>query len=131
MMNAFMRFGILLAPIFGVIAVFIWSGLIHLCLLMVGGLKQSQAGFEGTLRCVSYAQVVAPLQIIPFLGGLAAMVWALVLEAIGIMKQHRATELQAILGVLLPFVLCCVCIGVIAFMAISAGMAAGMAEASR
>ena len=59
---------IILVPLFIVIVLFIWSGLAHLCLMIVGGANQS---FETTFRVFAFTQgSTGPLQIIPLCGGL-------------------------------------------------------------
>jgi hypothetical protein len=48
---------LILAPVLLLIWFFIWSGIVHLFLMMLGGHKQSSSGFEGTFRAVSYGYV--------------------------------------------------------------------------
>src|SRR5881398_2817542 len=67
---------IILLPLFIVIGLFIGSGIVHLCLMIVGGAKQP---FETTFRVIAFSQGSAgPLQMIPLCGGLISGVWALV-----------------------------------------------------
>lgn len=107
---------LLVAPFFIVIGIFIVAAIVHLSLMLVGGLKNSRAGFEGTLRVVAYSQTASLAQIIPFLGGLITLIWTLVLGVMGIVRLHDTTEGRAAIGVLLPMLLCCFCIvAVIAF----------------
>ncbi len=101
---------LIFAPLFIVVVLFIWAAILHLCLLVVGGLKDSEAGFEGTLRSVSYAQTASLAQVIPLIGGLVAFVWMMVLTVIGFIRLHRTSEGKAIVGVVLPLLLCCVCV---------------------
>src|SRR5206468_3380630 len=64
---------IVLLPLFIVIGLFIGSGIVHLCLMIVGGAKQP---FETTFRVLAFSQGSAgPLQIIPLCGGLISGVW--------------------------------------------------------
>jgi hypothetical protein len=99
-----------IAPIFVLIGVFVWSAIIHLFLMIVGGANK---GFGATLRVVCYSTTVQVFQIIPFCGGFVAGIWALVLYVIGIATAHRTTQGKAALAVLLPIVLCCVCAAVL------------------
>ncbi len=97
------------APVFVLIGVFIWSAILHLFLMLVGG---ANTGFASTVRVVCYTGTVQVLQIVPFCGGIIAAIWALVLYIIGIAIAHRTTQGKAALAVLLPIVLCCVCVAI-------------------
>jgi hypothetical protein len=117
---------IVLAPIAILVVLFIGAGIVHLMLMLVGGTKSSEAGFEGTLRALSYSTVSQLAALVPFAGGLIAMVWAIVLETIGLADLHRTSTGKALAAVLLPLVLCCAC-AVFAFgsiVALIAGAAA-------
>ena len=105
---------IVLTPILVPIVVFISSGIFHLFLMLVGGTKDSTAGFEGTVRAVSYGGVANLAQIIPIAGGFIAAIWGIVLYVIGLSRVHHTTTGKALLAVLLPLVLCCVCIAIFA-----------------
>ena len=99
--------GILLVPVMVVIGVFIASGIAHLCLMLVGGANNP---FEATFRVVAYSQALSLLNVIPFCGGLAAAIWILVVEMIGLSRVHNISVGRAALAVLLPVVLCCLCL---------------------
>jgi hypothetical protein len=117
---------IVLAPVFIVVVLFIGAGIVHLMLMMVGGTRDSEAGFEGTLRALAYSAVSQLGGVVPFAGGLIAMVWGIVLETIGLATLHRTSHGKALAAVLLPLLLCCVCL-VFAFgsiVALIAGAAA-------
>ncbi len=101
---------IVLAPIFVVCGLFIAAAIMHFCIMIVGGLSNSNAGFEGTVRVVGYSWVAQLAQIVPLVGGLIAMVWAFVLYVIGIERIHRTTQGKAIFALLIPIVLCCGCV---------------------
>jgi hypothetical protein len=98
------------APILIVIVLFIWSAIVHLFLSLVSGTSGSAAGFEGTFRGVSYAQVASLAQVVPVVGGMIALVWGIVLEVIGLATLHKTTTGKAAAGVLLPVALCCLCV---------------------
>jgi len=102
---------VIFAPVYIIIGLFIWSAIMHLCLVIVGGLGKSQAGFEGTFRVVSYATVAQLANLIPILGGLLSVVWSLVLAVVGLQQLHDTTTGKAVAAVLVPFLLCCACIG--------------------
>lgn len=117
---------LVLAPIYILVALFIWSALLHLCLVLVGGLKQSTAGFEGTFRVVSYATVAQLGGLVPVFGGVITLVWSVVLGVIGITSLHRSSQGQAIAALLIPLVLCCLCVFFFV-MTIGAGLMAALA----
>ena len=96
---------IILVPLFIVIGLFIGSGIVHLCLMIVGGANQP---FETTFRVVAFTQGSAgPLQIIPLCGGLISGVWALVCNCIGLARAHDTDTGRAVLAVFLPLIVCC------------------------
>jgi hypothetical protein len=105
---------IILLPLFIVIALFIGSAIVHLCLMIVGGANQS---FETTFRVLAFSQgSTGPLQMIPICGGLIAGVWALVCNCIGLARAHETDTGRAVLAVFLPLVVCCGGVLLIAFM---------------
>jgi hypothetical protein len=96
---------IILLPLFLVIGLFIASGIVHLCLMIVGGANQS---FETTFRVLAFSQGSAgPLQIIPLCGGVISGVWALVCNCIGLARAHETDTGRAVLAVFLPVIVCC------------------------
>jgi len=96
---------IVCAPLFVLIGIFIGSVILHLCLLLLGGAKQS---FETTFRVVCFAGgSVNPLLVIPFCGGLIVGVWKIVLYCIGLARAHETDTGRAVLAVFLPLILCC------------------------
>jgi len=112
---------VIFAPVYIIIGLFIWSAIVHLCLIIVGGLEKSVAGFEGSFRVVSYAMVASLANLVPVLGGFICFVWTLVLPVIGLQKLHETSQGKAVIAVLLPVVLCCVCFGILMVIA-GAGM---------
>ena len=87
------------------IAPFIFGGLVHLSLILVGGANKP---FETTFRVISFAQgSTAPLQLVPCCGGLVALVWCLVANCIGVARAHEIDTGRATLAVLLPVIVCC------------------------
>ena len=96
---------IILLPLFIVIGLFIGSGIVHLCLMIVGGANQP---FETTFRVLAFSQgSTGPLQIVPVCGGLISGVWALVCTCIGLARAHETDTGRAIVAVFLPVVVCC------------------------
>jgi hypothetical protein len=98
-------FLLILTPLFVAIAVFVVSAILHVCLMIVGGAKQS---FETTFRVVCFAEGSAgPLLIIPFCGGFITGIWRLVLYCIGLAHAHETDTGRAVIAVLLPLIVCC------------------------
>jgi hypothetical protein len=97
-------------PIFFVVFLFISAGILHLCLMLVGATADSASGFEGTLKVVSYSQVAGVASVVPLVGGFLFAIWALILEVIGASLVHRTTMGRALMGVLIPMLLCCTCL---------------------
>jgi hypothetical protein len=98
-------FLIIFAPVLVVIGTFIGAAIFHVCLMLVGGAKQS---FETTFRVVCFVEgSLQPLLIIPFCGGLIVGVWKIVLNCIGLARAHETDTGRAVLAVLLPVILCC------------------------
>jgi hypothetical protein len=88
---------------FGAIGVFIGAAIIHVCLMMVGGAKQS---YETTFRVIAYSQgATGWLNAIPC-GALVLGIWALVLEIIGLAEAHEIPGSKAALAVFLPVLVC-------------------------
>jgi phage FluMu protein Com len=97
------------ALVVAVIFPFIMAGVFHVGLMLFGGARQ---GFETTYRasCYAYFSILLPSMIIglvPYLGGLAAMVWMIVLFILGLSRAHETTGAKATGAVLTPFALCC------------------------
>lgn len=118
---------LVLAPIYILVALFIWSALLHLCLLLVGGLKRSAAGFEGTFRVVSYAAVAQLGGLVPVFGSIITVVWSVVLGVIGFTSLHRSSQGQALAALLIPLALCCLCVFFF-LMTLGAGLMAAFAS---
>ena len=119
--------GVVFAPVYIIIGLFLFSAIVHLCLVIVGGLKRSTAGFEGSFRVVSYATVAQLANLIPVAGGLICFVWTLVLATLGLQELHETSQGKAVVAVLLPVVLCCACVGVLMAVA-GAGIMAALAN---
>jgi hypothetical protein len=90
------------APIGAAIVLFIWSGLLHLLVMLL--VKPSNAGFEATFRVNSYTSTVQLVSWIPIIGWLIALVWGIVLSILGIREVHSTTTGTAALVVLIPAV---------------------------
>jgi hypothetical protein len=119
---------IFVAPIVVVVMLFILAGIFHLFLMMVGGTKESTAGFEGTVRALAYSWVTNVAQVIPIVGGFWPL-WAMVLSIIGLARVHHTSTGKAAAAVLLPLALCCICL-VVAIATMGAAIGAAIAGAA-
>jgi hypothetical protein len=100
---------IILGPLFVALGLFIGAAILHVSFMIVGALKGSRSQFEGTFRLCAYASISNIANVVPVVGGLAAGVWAIYLIVVGAQQLHKTTQNKALLGVLLPVLLCCVC----------------------
>jgi hypothetical protein len=85
-----------------IVMLFATSLIFHGCLLLVRGGKK---GFEATFRVVAYSQATQMLAFIPFLGGLAGLVWQLMVQMIGLKEIHGVSYGRIILAFSIPLVL--------------------------
>lgn len=107
-------FFIICVPLVIAIGTFIAAGILHLCLTIVGGARHP---FETTFRIVCFASGSAdPLLIIPICGGLIGGIWKIVLYCIGLARGHETDTGRAVLAVLLPVIVCCGGVVVLAMM---------------
>jgi hypothetical protein len=106
---------LVVGPVWIVVAAFLGAGIFHLVLMLTGGAHRD---FEATFRVVAFGHAVNVLGLLPFCGGLAAVVWWLVVATVGLSVVHRISTGQALVAVLLPaFVCCCCCLGVLGLLA--------------
>ena len=96
---------LLFAPIAMVLGIFIGGGIIHVCLMLLGGANR---GFETTIRVLCYAGGSANIfLLVPFCGSTIASIVALVLDCIGLARAHETDAWKPVAAVLLPLVVCC------------------------
>jgi hypothetical protein len=94
-----------LMPLLVTVGLFIGSAILHLCLMLVGGANRS---FETTFRVACFASGAANLfSMIPFCGGIIAVVYHIVLECIGLSRAHPTTTGKALMAIFLPMIVCC------------------------
>ncbi len=99
---------IVAAPLVSLVAIYLFAGIVHLFLLLFRGAGR---GFDATLTAVGYAAGLYLFQVLPFCGGLIALVWALVVVIAGIGETQRCGNGKAAAASLAPFALlvCCAC----------------------
>jgi hypothetical protein len=105
-----------LSPLLVLLGLFLGGGVLHLCLMLVGGANRS---FETTFRVVCFSSGAANLfSMIPMCGGIIAAVYNIVLECIGLTRAHQTTTGKAVLAIFLPLIICC---GVVVLLGIVLG----------
>jgi hypothetical protein len=115
---------ILLSPALYVVSAFLSSGIIHLCLKMLGG---ANSPFEATFRVFCYAQASASvMNLLPVCGGIAGIIWGAYCIIIGLKEAHGISGWKATIAITLPGLFCC---GVIGIVVMAAGI--GIAEAAK
>jgi hypothetical protein len=103
--GAMIFFRIIVAPVFIAIGLFIWAGLVHVCLMMLGGANKP---FETSFRALSFAYgATALFCIVPCCGAAVALVWGLIADCIGISRSQETDIGRAVVAVILPLVVCC------------------------
>jgi hypothetical protein len=117
---------LVLAPIFVLVGLFVWGAVVHLFLLLYGATRGSDTGFEGTLRALAWASTAQLGNLVPFVGGLVALVWGVVLQTLGLAAFHRTSPARALAAVLTPLALCCLCLALAFFGAIAAVVGAAL-----
>ena len=90
---------IILAPIFTAIGLFIFSGILHLLVMLIVGSRNS--GYEATFRVVAYSAVTSLVSWIPFIGWILSL-YGIYLAIVGIREMHDTTTGKAALVVLIP-----------------------------
>jgi hypothetical protein len=88
------------------IAPWIIGGIHHLMLVLLKGATRS---YSHTVRVVGYAWAANFWIVIPIVGPLAAMVFSLIAQTVGLDETHKCGIGKAIGAIVLPIVLCCLC----------------------
>ena len=109
---------LILTPFIVALTLFISSAIYHLVLMLLGAAEESPTGFEGTLKVASYASLAQLGGIVPVVGFLITLGLSIYWLTIGLSATHRTSQGKALIAVLIPFVLCCLCV----FVAIGFGM---------
>jgi len=113
MMVGILIFYLFLGIAIAAIVPFIAAAIYHVCLMIVGGAKES---YECTFRVVSYGNGsltilnVLPLAFIPLLGNLwqlGLLVWMAIVMIKGFSRAHNISGGKAAFAFFLPFIVCC------------------------
>jgi hypothetical protein len=113
---------VIAVPIVAVIGMFIGAAIYHLMLMLLGA---ARFPFETTMRVVAYSMgATSILNVVPVCGGIAAAIWAIVANIIGLAQAQETTIGKAAAAVLLPVLICCVVLGLFYLLAFAAVMGA-------
>jgi hypothetical protein len=108
--SSFIIFDLILTPVKVALGLFIFAGIVHLCLMLFGGANRS---FEASFRVFGYAAGASYLFcLVPVCGRPVAFIYLIVLATIGLARAHQTTTGKAVMAVLAPIILCCVVAGV-------------------
>lgn len=121
-----LEFGVIVVviPIFSFLALYVFSGLTHLILRLLG---RASGGFTATFKTFVYASTPGIFAVLPGCGPIVYWAWSTILEIVGITKAHRTTAGYATIAVLgFHFVLLCCACGLPAMVLIAALSSAGL-----
>ena len=93
---------IVIIPFLLILSMFIYSGILHVLLVIVGGGKNR---FEATFRVIAYSQATQAWVLIPFIGGWIGGIWQLAVQIIGLREIHETSYLRVIIAFLIPVAL--------------------------
>jgi hypothetical protein len=94
-----------LMPLLVTVGLFLGGAILHLCLMLVGGANRP---FETTFRVACFSAGAANLfSMVPFCGGIIALVYQIVMECIGLSRAHPTTTGKALMAIFLPIIVCC------------------------
>lgn len=100
--SLFLVFAIILIPFWVAFSIVVGSGVIHLCVMIVGG---NRKGFEATFRAISYSQGALLFYIVPVIGSIVGGIYYLILIILGVREGHEISTGKAVLAVLLPLII--------------------------
>ena len=89
-------------PFFVMLSMFIYSGILHLLLIMVRGGKNR---YQATFRVIAYSQAAQAWGLIPFIGGWIGGIWQVVVQVIGLRVIHQTSYFRIFIAFLIPVVL--------------------------
>lgn len=105
-----------------VFGAFVGGGIVHLCLMLLGAANR---GYEGTVRAICYSGgAIQVMALVPVLGWLGAIIWGPVMYVIALKEAHQSESWRVIIAVLLPMLVCC---GLVLVLAMAVG---GLAAAA-
>jgi hypothetical protein len=73
--------------------------------MVCGGAKRD---FETTFRALCYgSSSVAILHVIPVIGSIAAIPWAIIVSSLALARSHETDTWRGVLAIFLPGLICC------------------------
>jgi len=91
-----------LCPLTATAVICLTSLMVHLLLTVVRG---GRNGFEATFRVVSYSQATQWWALIPYVGGLVAALWLMIVQLVGVREMHEVSYTRVMIAFLIPAVL--------------------------
>ena len=91
-------------PVLVIFGIFIYSWILHVCLLLVGS---GRSGWEATFRVLCYSSGPLFFMLLPVCGGMIASIWQLGLITIGLREFHQSSTARVLVAIFLPLILCC------------------------
>ena len=85
---AFGVLGVILAPLWAILQLYIYSGIVHLLVMLF---MQHRRNFEATLRVYCYASTVALLSWLPLVGWIASL-YGLYILIVGLQEVHSSAS---------------------------------------
>ena len=109
-----------------VIALFIFSGIIHVLALLFGG----KGSYLGVVRPVGLGMVLGWISVIPFIGPMLMMIvglWSIVVEVVVLKAVHGLSTFKAVMCVLIPVIIVMIIVAVFVLM-MGAAILSGLAN---
>lgn len=88
-------------PFIVLAGLYIGSAIVHVCLTLVGG---NRSGFEATFRVIAYSGATEIFSLIPIIGSMVTVIYALPVTIIGLRETHGTTTGKAVIAVFLPVI---------------------------
>jgi len=108
----------LMAPLLICVATFFGAAIVHVLLLAFGGAPQP---YETTFRVFCYTWSAGVFNVVPICGVFVAAVWRVVVQVIGVREAQEVPTGRAAAAVIIPVLLACLCLFLIAIIAVGAG----------
>lgn len=106
---------LLASPVTAAAFVFAQAALMHLTLMLLGG---NQLGFEATFRVAAYGKAASVLGLLPFCGGMLAIILELAIDVMGLYSIHGTDPWRAAVAVIAPAVIGAATVGAVITLAL-------------